>query len=92
MSDSTPLPALPGTDYSPGATLRYTERQLLAYAQDYARAAVAEAVQAERERCAKLCDEMGAATWWPNEARDMADILAAAIRATPAKTDTEGNP
>lgn len=33
------------------------------------------------EAAAKLCDRYGAMTWWPNDARDGADMIAAEIRA-----------
>ena len=99
MSDSTPLPvSLESAIVCFGMACKFSAQpetraesaqRLKSEIEGYARAAVAEAVQRERERCAKLCDEQhDRARTSTGAAR--ADACAAAIRATPAKTDTEG--
>ena len=49
------LPPLPDTDWSHDATWQYTADQMRAYAE--------QAVAAERERCAAICDARSADHW-----------------------------
>jgi hypothetical protein len=49
------LPPLPDTDWSVDATWQYTDAQIRTYAE--------QAVAAERERCAAICDARSADHW-----------------------------